>query len=170
MSQASYPIALKLFTKTLLIGSINRVRRHLPIQKPSQKQKNLTPEGRRFRSPFCLCLTRSFKAVAMGVVAAIDFLGQMWPTQPEPRSSGFHLPPTTPNPRTYFLCFMKHLYLHMRPPHETRVQLPCAPRGFGAGCWAILESKPQATSKSKHQSQAAGHVSDPAYYTCSCIA
>ena len=75
-SQASYPIALKFFTKTLLIGigSINRVRRHLPIKKPSKKHKNLTSEGRRFRSPFFLCLTRNFKAVAMGVVAAIEFV------------------------------------------------------------------------------------------------
>jgi hypothetical protein len=50
--QASFQIALKLFTKTFLVGSINRVRRHLPLQKSCQKHKNLTSEGRRFRSPF----------------------------------------------------------------------------------------------------------------------
>jgi hypothetical protein len=37
--QASFSIALELFTKTFLIGSINRVQRHLPIQKPSKKKK-----------------------------------------------------------------------------------------------------------------------------------
>jgi hypothetical protein len=43
--QASFPIALKLFTKTFLVGSINRARHHLPIQKPSQKQKNPNSRG-----------------------------------------------------------------------------------------------------------------------------
>ena len=71
--QASFPIALKLFTKTFLIGSINRVWRHLSIQKPSQKHKNLTSEGRRFRSPFFLCLMQDLKAVTMGVVASIEY-------------------------------------------------------------------------------------------------
>jgi hypothetical protein len=36
MFQVGFPIALKLFAKTFLIGSINRVWRHMPIQKPSQ--------------------------------------------------------------------------------------------------------------------------------------
>jgi hypothetical protein len=54
-------------------GSIYRVRRHLPIQKLSQKHKNLTSEGRRFRSPFFLCLIQNLKAVTMGVVASIEF-------------------------------------------------------------------------------------------------
>jgi hypothetical protein len=69
-AQASFPIALKLFTNIFLIGSINRVQRHLPTQKPNQKHKNLNSEGRRFRSPFFLCQTQNFKAVAMDVVAA----------------------------------------------------------------------------------------------------
>jgi hypothetical protein len=79
--QASFPIALKLFTKKFLIGSINRMRRHLLIQKPSQKHKNLTSESKRFRSPFFLCLIQILKAVAMGVVASIELF---WPNTANP--------------------------------------------------------------------------------------
>jgi hypothetical protein len=42
------------------------------MQKPSQKHKNLTFEGRRFRSPLFLQLKQILKAVAMGVVASIE--------------------------------------------------------------------------------------------------
>jgi hypothetical protein len=55
--------------------------RHLPIQKPSQKRKNLTFIGRRFRSPFFLCLTQILKAVTTGVVAAIALF---WSNKPNP--------------------------------------------------------------------------------------
>jgi hypothetical protein len=44
-------------------------RRHLPVQKPSQKIEKLTFSGRRFKSPFFLWLIQILKAVAMGVVA-----------------------------------------------------------------------------------------------------
>jgi hypothetical protein len=83
-SQGNFPIALKLFTKTFLIGSINRARRHLPpIQKTNKKHKNLTLEGKQFmnRSSFFLRLKQVLKAMLMGVVAPIDFFGQILPTQ-----------------------------------------------------------------------------------------
>jgi hypothetical protein len=40
----------------------------------SQKHKNLTSEGKRFMSPFFLCLMQTLKAVTMGVVASIEFV------------------------------------------------------------------------------------------------
>jgi hypothetical protein len=39
------------------------------MQKPNQKDKNLTSEGRRFRRAFFLRLKRIFQAVLMGFVA-----------------------------------------------------------------------------------------------------
>jgi hypothetical protein len=44
------------------------------MQKPSQKHKNLTSEGRRFRTSFFLRLKQILKAALMGVAASIDFL------------------------------------------------------------------------------------------------
>ena len=40
MVQGSFDLRLKLFTKTFLIGSMNRVRRHLPIQNLVKKTQN----------------------------------------------------------------------------------------------------------------------------------
>jgi hypothetical protein len=75
--QASFAIALGSYSKKNFsdwFGStINRVLRHLPTQKPSQKYHILTSEGRRFRSSFYLLLKQVFKAVLMGVVSSIVF-------------------------------------------------------------------------------------------------
>jgi hypothetical protein len=40
------------------------------MQKPNQKDKNLTSEGRRFRRAFFLRLKRILKAVLMGLIAS----------------------------------------------------------------------------------------------------
>jgi hypothetical protein len=56
------------------------------MQKPSQKHKTLTSEGRRFRSSFFLRLKQIQKAaLMMGVVSSIDFF---WSNAANPAMPG----------------------------------------------------------------------------------
>ena len=51
------------------------------MQKPSQKQQNLTSIGLRSRSPFFLCPMQNLKAVTMGMVTARALF---WSNKPNP--------------------------------------------------------------------------------------
>jgi hypothetical protein len=78
-----------------------------------KNKKNLTSEGRRFRSPFFLCLMHNLKAVTTGVVASIEFF---WSIMANPAISRFwpgSAPANTADPR--------------RPPASTKAGPSLAP-------------------------------------------